>query len=80
MELRNIEVFGRDGGRCIYCTRAEELLKKMDLEYVFYKVDENKELLLTKRNLEDLKGQTIPQIFIDGKYVGGFDDLKDILL
>jgi glutaredoxin 3 len=59
---------------CPYCARAKSLLEKKGVEY------ENIDILddTSKRDemVERAGGrQTVPQIFIDGKHVGGSDDL-----
>lgn len=59
---------------CPYCIRAERLLNQKgitDIEKV--RVD----LEPTRRDEMMAKTQrrTVPQIFIDGRHVGGFDDL-----
>lgn len=59
---------------CPYCARAKSLLDKKGVEY------ENIDILddTSKRDemVERAGGrQTVPQIFIDGKHVGGSDDL-----
>lgn len=59
---------------CPYCVAAKNLLKSKQLEYSEILVDQDKE----QRNLMMKKsGRTsVPQIFINGTHVGGFDDLN----
>ena len=58
---------------CPYCMRARELLRRKGAAY--------REIDLTadqqgRRELADRTGRsTVPQIFINGKGVGGFDDI-----
>ncbi|HLC33314.1 MAG TPA: glutaredoxin 3 [Candidatus Nanoarchaeia archaeon] len=57
---------------CPYCARAKELLKSKSAKFkeITVKSDEDWE------KLEKLTGrETVPQIFIKGKHVGGCDDL-----
>lgn len=57
---------------CPYCVRAKQLLssKKAKFTEITVKIDEDWE------KLEKLTGrETVPQIFINGKYIGGCDDL-----
>jgi glutaredoxin 3 len=59
---------------CGYCTAAENLLdeKGIDYEKVDCTGDE-----ATRKWLRDVTGRsTVPQIFIDGKPIGGYDDLR----
>jgi glutaredoxin 3 len=58
---------------CPYCTMAKELLKerKMAFEEIRIDLDESKRdemIRLSNR-------RTVPQIFIDGQSMGGYDDL-----
>ena len=59
---------------CPYCIRAEQLLKARGVEAI----DKIRIDLQPDRRQEmiDRTGRrTVPQIFIDGKHVGGSDDL-----
>ena len=62
---------------CPYCDRAKELLTSKGAEFTEIKVDKNPDKM--KEMLERSNGRrTVPQIFINGKHIGGFDDLKAI--
>lgn len=59
---------------CGYCARAKRLLSQKGVNYIEYDVIEDP----SKR--EEMVGRasgrmTVPQIFIDGKHIGGSDDL-----
>lgn len=58
---------------CPYCTAARMLLKKKGVNFIDVSVsnDEEKRKQMTERS----GGHTVPQIFIDDKPIGGFDDL-----
>jgi glutaredoxin len=58
---------------CPYCVSAVALLKSKGYEIEERKigVDWSKEQLLESVPL----ARTVPQIFLDGEYVGGFDNL-----
>ena len=61
---------------CPYCTLAKEFFHKHEIQYVEYLVDQNSEKLeemLSKSNGR----RTVPQIFINGKHIGGYDDLME---
>lgn len=63
----DVLLIGRPG--CGHCVRAKKLLT--DNGYSF------DEVLATPRNLRAVSGKsTTPQIFIDGKYIGGADELE----
>lgn len=59
---------------CGYCVAAKRLLTKKGVEYTEYDVmvDSNKRSEMTQRSNG---GRTVPQIFIDGKPIGGCDEL-----
>ena len=51
-----------------------ELLEKENIGFQEILVDENQE---ARAEMERKSGrQSVPQIFINGKHVGGYDDLK----
>lgn len=63
-------VYGRDS--CPFCRLAKEALDRAGVPYRYIDVSES------QRPLAELVGRdvrTIPQVFIDGHYVGGYDDL-----
>lgn len=61
---------------CPYCIRAKRLLSKNNIEFeeIDITVDENKLNELEKKTGVD----TVPQIFVDGKFIGGCDDLFEL--
>ena len=58
---------------CGYCARAKSLLEKKGAAYVEVDVmmDEKKRAEMRER----AKRSTVPQIFINGQYIGGSDEL-----
>lgn len=59
---------------CGYCARAKRLLSQKGVDYVDYDVieDPDKRTEMTAR----ARGRTsVPQIFIDGRHIGGCDEL-----
>ena len=71
----DVAVFTRDG--CEYCFKAKGLLNEAGVEF--------EELVLnrdyTDRTLRAVADSiTYPQVFIDGKHIGGADDLETWLL
>jgi glutaredoxin 3 len=59
---------------CGYCARAKSLLDKKGAVYVEMDVmmDETKRTEMRDR----AKRSTVPQIFINGQYIGGSDELS----
>ena len=62
---------------CPYCNRAKGLLKKLGQEYEETNIenDDSKRDEMIKRAGG---ARTVPQIFIDGKHVGGCDELHGL--
>ena len=62
------------GPFCPYCTKAKALLDKKNVTYEDFNVKEDADKL--QEMLEKSGGRkTIPQIFINGRHIGGCDDL-----
>ena len=60
------------GENCRYCTMAKELLQEKGIEYT------EKDFLDDSIEVAQRIGRipnTVPQIFLDGEYVGGYTDL-----
>jgi glutaredoxin 3 len=63
---------------CPWCIKAKELLKRQNLNYQEYFIGSD----LTKDEFLDIVGsnvKTVPQIIIDGRRIGGYEDLVDYL-
>ncbi|MBS1992285.1 MAG: glutaredoxin 3 [Cyanobacteria bacterium SZAS LIN-2] len=62
------------GPNCPYCTKAKALLQKKAVAFEEFNVKEDQARL--EEMLERSGGRrTIPQIFINGRHIGGCDDL-----
>lgn len=61
---------------CPFCISAKRLLDQKGIEYEVHNIQNDKE---KKKELFEQTGQnTVPYVFIDGEFVGGFDDLKQL--
>jgi len=60
---------------CPFCTRAKSLLKSKNIAFVEIDVTEDDAL---RAKMIELSGgrRSVPEIFINGKIVGGFDELR----
>lgn len=68
------EVTVYSGPNCPYCTKAKALLQKKNVVFEEFNVKEDQAKL--NEMLERSGGRkTIPQIFINGRHIGGCDDL-----
>lgn len=59
---------------CPYCMAAKNLLKQRGLEYTEIRIDQD----VGKRDEMLARSQqrrTVPQIFVNGEHIGGYDDL-----
>lgn len=59
---------------CGYCAAAERLLRQKGVH--FEQIDATGDPALRKWLVEATGRTTVPQIFIDGKPIGGYDDLR----
>jgi glutaredoxin 3 len=61
---------------CPYCTRAKRIFEKENISYTEINAVENLEELKTKVIAAiGSPPQKVPQIWIDEKYIGGYDQL-----
>jgi glutaredoxin 3 len=59
---------------CPYCFRAKSLLRSKNVVFEEIDVTENPERRAEMERLS--RRYTVPQIFIDGKPIGGYDDAQ----
>ena len=64
---------------CTYCVQAKNLLNQHTIEYDEFKITETGPY--TKENLLAVvpTARSVPQIFLDGEYIGGFTELRSKL-
>jgi glutaredoxin 3 len=70
-----VEIYSKD--YCPYCVAAMNLLTQKGVGFSLIDITHDSDLqnqMLTRANPR----KTVPQIFIDGKGVGGFDDIKKL--
>lgn len=62
---------------CPYCERARALLNKRGVAFSEIRVDEQPE---QREEMERLSGgaDSVPQIFVDGRGIGGFEDMIEL--
>lgn len=69
-------VYGKDG--CSFCVQAVELLKANGKEFTYKSLDVD----FTRDELFDVLGvfgvtpRSMPQVVVDGEYIGGFTELR----
>ena len=61
---------------CPFCVRAKALLKHKGVP--FEEVDVSSDDALRDRMIEESGRRTVPQIFINGQSIGGFEELAEL--
>ncbi len=59
---------------CTYCRRAKRLLERKQVDYEEVRLDEDAEK--RKELVERLNWRTVPMIFVNEQFIGGYDDLS----
>jgi len=70
--MSHVEIYTKD--YCGYCSRAKALLRDKGVAFEEYDITmggPKRAEMIDRSN----GGMTVPQIFIDGRHVGGSDDL-----
>lgn len=71
--MANIEIYSTN--YCPYCVRAKTLMDAKDLDYK--EIDVTGDDAARMALVEKSGGRrTVPQIFINGQSIGGYDDLR----
>lgn len=71
--MAKVEVYTTD--YCPYCVRAKQLLDMKDVDYT--EVDVTNDDQARMALVQKAEGRrTVPQIFINDKPIGGFDDMR----
>ena len=70
--IHDVTLFTRPG--CPHCARAKALLKEKGCSYEEISLNKS----VTTQTLRAVSGRvTVPQVFVDGKHIGGADDLEN---
>ena len=72
--MTDIEIYGMQW--CPYCAKAKALLKAKGVAYREIDVTSDEELQIEM--VERTGRYNVPQIFLDGEFVGGYDDLAHL--
>lgn len=64
--------------QCTFCDQAKRLLETRDIDYEERNINRGSR---TKEQLLEAvpQARSVPQIFVDDEYVGGFNELREIL-
>jgi len=58
---------------CGYCVSAKRLLDRLSIGYE--EVDLSRDLELRQKLIDETQWRTVPMIFVEEQFVGGYDDL-----
>ena len=74
-----IVVYGK--GSCKFCLRARQLLNFKGVAFEYFDVgqDESKIQQVREEWQKMNSPATVPAIWVDGKFIGGYNHLKDFL-
>jgi GrxC family glutaredoxin len=72
--MRNIEIYTSQG--CGYCSATKSMLKNMGLD--FEEFDLTRDGAARHKLIERTGRRTVPQIFVDGESIGGYQELATL--
>jgi glutaredoxin 3 len=72
--VRNVLIYSKEG--CSYCAMAKSLLDQKNIKYEIIELGNNQDLFTKLVNQTGQK--TVPYVFIDDKFIGGYQDLKGL--
>lgn len=72
--MRNIQIYSSQ--QCPYCVRAKALLQAKGLPYE--EIDVSADIDVMQEMIQRSGNRSVPQIFIDGEPVGGFQELSQL--
>lgn len=70
-------IYGSDS--CKFCTSAKELLDRHNIDYVYHDITENKTEVLDDLSKSTGNQRTMPVIFNEKVFVGGYTDLENLI-
>lgn len=73
--MKEVKVYSKN--HCPYCVKAKQLLKSKNIP--FQEIDLTNDSATQDKLVQETGWQTVPMIFIDGKLIGGFDNLNALL-
>ena len=71
------KVYG--SSHCVWCDRVAKLLEDSGVEIEKIDVSQGKEFIKEMQEPAGEKVNTVPQVIIDGEYVGGFTETERFL-
>ncbi len=72
--MKRVEIYTKS--YCAYCKRAKELLRIKGVSFTEFDVTDDP---VKEREMRERSGRdTVPEIFVDGRLIGGCSDLFDL--
>ena len=71
------EIYGRQ--TCTYCNAAKDFLNVHGIKFEYYDIEKDPDQKAKMFERAPVGIKTVPQIFLDGEYVGGYSDLREKL-
>jgi glutaredoxin 3 len=72
------EIYTKD--HCTFCVKAKHLLNKIGAEITEVSAVDNRETLIERvTHATGAPPRTVPQIWLDGQYIGGHDQLVEAI-
>ena len=65
--------------RCSWCDRVAKMLEEYDVNVEKIDVSGNKELIKEMQEAAGEKVTSVPQVVVDGKYIGGYTEVERFL-
>lgn len=79
MDNTFVRIYGYSGGTCPACESAKELLQRYNISYSFIEVKSQEYPCPHRKWLLKQGLNTVPQIFMDDTYIGGYVQIKEHL-
>lgn len=73
--MAHVKIFST--GICPICDNTKNLLKKWGIDYEEARVDRDRDQLKEMLQITD-GARSVPQIIINGKWIGGFSNLTEL--
>jgi glutaredoxin 3 len=74
LEVAHVEMYSIE--KCPYCVNAKALLKEKGVDFIDHDISHLPDAELNAKMMGLTDRKTVPQIWINGEHIGGYDELK----